>query len=134
MEPGLKNHVLLNAPVMALLVTTTIMAIGLAVVAWYWFLAPNGSVEVLGQSALVRRGDYYEACIAVRNSGRDAVVVYGLEVESGRCLIETGNNIEPGESLVIEARCSINPDPGTSVVRGVLLTSQGSYPVVFALV
>jgi hypothetical protein len=134
MGPGLKNHVLLNAPVMALLVTTTIMAIGLAVVAWYWFLVPNGSVEVLGQPALVRKGDYYEACIAVRNSGRDAVVVYGLEVESGKCIIETGNNIKPGESLVIEARCSINPDPGTSVVKGVLLTTQGSYPVVFALV
>jgi hypothetical protein len=81
MGPGLKNRVLLNAPVMALLVTTTIMAIGLAVAAWCWFLAPGGSVEVLGQPALVRKGDYYEAYIAVRNSGRDAVAVYGLEVE-----------------------------------------------------
>jgi hypothetical protein len=59
--------------------------------------------------------------------------VYGLEVEGGKCIIETGNNIKPGESLVIEARCSLNPEPGASVVRGVLLTSQGSYPVVFVL-
>jgi hypothetical protein len=85
-------------------------------------------VEVLGQPALVRKGDYYEAYIAVRNSGRDAVVVYGLEVEGGKCIIETGNNIKPGESLVIEAHCSINPDPGTSVVKGVLLTSRGLLP------
>jgi len=134
MGPGLKNRVLLNAPVMALLVTTTIMAIGLAVVAWYWFLAPNGSVEVLGQPAILKRGDYYEAYLSIRNSGRDAVVVYGLEVEGGKCIIETDNNIEPGESLVIKARCNLNPDPETSVVRGVLLTTQGSYPVVFALV
>ena len=133
MGPGLKNHVLLNAPVMALLVTTTIMAIGLAVVAWYWFLASGGSVEVLGQPALVRKGDYYEAYLSIRNSGRDAVVVYGLEVEGGKCIIETDDNIKPGESLVIEAHCSINPGPGASVVRGVLLTSQGSYPVVFVL-
>jgi len=118
MGPGLKNHVLLNAPVMALLVTTTIMAIGLAVVAWYWFLAPNGSVEVLGQPALVRKGDYYEACIAVRNSGRDAVVVYGLEVEGGKCVIESDNNIKPGESLVVEAHCNINPSRGLVLLEG----------------
>jgi hypothetical protein len=82
----------------------------------------------------VRKGDYYEAYIAIRNSGRDAVAVYGLEVEGGRCSVETGNNIKSGESLVIEAHCSINPEPGTSVVKGVLLTSQGSYPVVLAVV
>jgi len=91
-------------------------------------------VEILGQPALLKRGDYYEAYISVRNGGRDAVAVYGLEVEGGRCSVETGNNIKSGESLVIEARCSLNPDPGTSVVRGVLLTSQGSYPVVLAVV
>jgi hypothetical protein len=111
-----------------------IVAVGLTMVAWYWFPAPGGSVKVPGQPALVRKGDYYEACIAVRNSGRDAVVMYGLEVEGGKCIIETGNNIKPGESLVIKAHCSINPDPGTSVVKEVLLTSQGSYPVVLAVV
>jgi hypothetical protein len=130
----MKDCVVFSLPVIVLLVTVIVVAVGLTMAAWYWSLVPNGSVEVLGQPALVRKGDYYEACIAVRNSGRDAVVVYGLEVESGRCLIETGNNIEPGESLVIEARCSINPDPGTSVVKGVLLTTRGSYPLVFALV
>lgn len=114
--------------------TVAVVAVGLTMVAWCWFLAPNGSVEVLGQPALVRKGDYYEAYIAVRNSGRDAVAVYGLEVEGGKCIIETGNNIKPGESLVIEARCSLNPDPGTSVVKGVLSTSRGSYPVVLAVV
>ena len=119
---------------MALAATVVIVAVGLTMAAWYWFLAPNGSVEVLGQPALVRKGDYYEAYLSIRNSGRDAVVVYGLEVESGKCIIEANNNIKPGESLVIEARCSINPDPGTSVVRGVLSTSQGSYPVVLAVV
>jgi hypothetical protein len=119
---------------MALVATVVVVAVGLAMITWYWFLAPGGSVEVLGQPALVRKGDYYEACIAVRNSGRDTVAVYGLEVEGGKCIIEANNNIKPGESLVIEARCSINPDPGTSVVKGVLLTSQGSYPVVLAVV
>jgi hypothetical protein len=130
----MKDCAAFSLPVLALAATVVVVAVGLTMVAWYWFLAPNESVEVLGQPALVRKGDYYEACIAVRNSGRDAVVVYGLEVEGGRCIIETGNDIKPGESLVIEARCSINPDPGTSVVKGVLLTSRGSYPVVFALV
>jgi len=129
----MKNCAAFSPPAMALAATVVIVAVGLTMAAWYWFLAPNGSVEVLGQPALVRKGDYYEAYVAVRNSGRDAVVVYGLEVEGGKCNIETGNNIKPGESLVIEAHCSINPDPGTSVVRGVLLTSRGSYPVVFVL-
>ena len=80
-------------PLIVLLVTVIVVAVSLTMAAWYWFLAPNGSVEVLGQPALVRKGDYYEACIAVRNSGRDAVVVYGLEVEGGRCIIETGNPV-----------------------------------------
>ena len=130
----MKDCAAFSPPAIALAATVVVVAVGLTMVAWYWFLAPNGSVEVLGQPALVRKGDYYEACIAVRNSGRDAVAVYGLEVEGVKCSVEGGDSIKPGESLVIEARCSINPDPGTSVVRGVLLTSQGSYPVVLALV
>ena len=130
----MKDCAVFSLPVIVLLVTVIVVAVGLTMTAWYWFLAPNGSVEVLGQPALVRKGDYYEACIAVRNSGRDVVVVYGLEVESGRCIIETGNNIRPGESLVIEARYSINPDPGTSAVKGALSTSRGSCPVVLAVV
>jgi hypothetical protein len=60
----------------------------------------------------VRRGDYYEAYISIRNSDRDAVAVYGLEVEGGKCSIETGGSIKPGKSLVIEARCNINPRAG----------------------
>lgn len=130
----MKGWVAFSLPVLALATTVVIVAVGLTMAAWYWFLAPGGSVEVLGQPALVRKGDYYEAYIAVRNSGRDAVVVYGLEVEGGRCIIETGDNIKPGESLVVEAHCSINPEPGTSVVKGVLLTSRGSYSVVLVVV
>jgi len=130
----MRERAAFSRPVIALLVTVIVVVVGLTMVAWYWFLAPNGSVEVLGQPALVRKGGYYEACIAVRNSGRDAVVVYGLEVEGGKCTIETGNNIRPGESLVIEAHCNINPDPGTSVVKGVLSTSRGSYSVVLVVV
>jgi hypothetical protein len=129
-----KDCAAFSSPAIALAATVVIVAVGLTMVAWYWFLASGGSVGVLGQPALVRKGDYYEACIAVRNSGRDAVVVYGLEVEGGKCIIETDNNIKPGESLVIEAHYIINPDPGTSVVKGVLLTSRGSYPVVLAVV
>jgi len=129
-----RNCAAFGSPVIALAATVVIVAVGLTMVAWYWFLAPGGSVEVLGQPALVRKGDYYEACIAVRNSGRDAVVVYGLEVEGRKCSIETDNNIKPGESSVIEAHCSINPDPGTSVVKGVLSTSRGSYLIVLAVV
>jgi hypothetical protein len=130
----MKDRAAFSPPVLALAAAVAVVAVGLTMVAWYWFLAPNGSVEVLGQPALVRKGDYYEAYIAVRNSGRGAVAVYGLEVEGRECIIETGNNIKPGESLVIEARCSINPDPGASVVKGVLSTSCGSYPVVLAVV
>ena len=130
----MRNCAAFGSPVIALAATVVIVAVGLTMVAWYWFLAPGGSVEVLGQPALVRKGDYYEACIAVRNSGRDAVVVYGLEVEGRKCSIETDNNIKPGESSVIEAHCSINPDPGTSVVKGVLSTSRGSYLIVLAVV
>ena len=129
----MKDCATLSSPAIALFVTVIIVAVGLAMAAW-WFLASGGSVEILGQPAILKRGDYYEAYLSIRNSGRDAVAVYGLEVESGRCIIETDNNIKPGESLVIEARCSLNPDPGTSVVRGVLLTSQGSCPVVLAVV
>jgi hypothetical protein len=130
----MKDCAAFRPPAIALATTVVVVAVGLTMVAWYWFLAPGGSVEVLGQPALVRKGDYYEAYLSIRNSGRDAVVVYGLEVEGGKCIIETDNNIKPGESLVIEAHCIINLDPGTSVVRGVLLTSQGSYPVVLAVV
>jgi len=128
-----KDCATLSSPAIALFVTVIMVAVDLAMATW-WFLASGGSVEILGQPALVRKGDYYEAYIAVRNSGRDAVAVYGLEVEGGKCIIETDNNVKPGESLVIEARCSLNPDPGTSVVKGVLSTSQGSYPVVLAVV
>jgi hypothetical protein len=74
-------------------------------------------VEILGRPALLKRGDYYEAYISVRNSGRGTVAVHGLEVEGGQCIIEAGANIKPGESVVIGVRCSINPDPGTSVVK-----------------
>jgi len=130
----MKERAAFSLPVIALAATVVIVAVGLTMVAWYWFLASGGSVEVLGQPALVRKGDYYEAYLSIRNSGRDAVIVYGLEVEGGKCNIENDCSIKPGESLVIEARCSINPEPGTSVVRGVLLTSQGSYPVVFVVV
>ena len=114
----MKNCAAFGSPAIALAATVVIVAVGLTMVAWYRFLAPGGSVEVLGQPALVRKGDYYEACVAVRNSGRDAVVVYGLEVEGGKCTIETDNNIKPGESSVIEDHCSVNPDPGLALLKG----------------
>jgi hypothetical protein len=83
-----KNCAAIGSPAIALAATVVIVAVGLTTVAWYWFLAPNGSVEVLGQPALVRKGDYYEAYIAVRNSGRDAVVVHGLEDKVGDALLK----------------------------------------------
>lgn len=44
----MKDYVAFGSPVLALATTVVIVAVGLTMVAWYWFLAPGGSMEVLG--------------------------------------------------------------------------------------
>jgi hypothetical protein len=44
----MKDCAAFSLPVLALAATVVIVAVGLTVAAWYWFLAPNESVEVLG--------------------------------------------------------------------------------------
>jgi hypothetical protein len=44
----MKDYAAFGPPVLALATTVVIVAVGLTMVVWYWFLALNGSVEVLG--------------------------------------------------------------------------------------
>jgi len=127
----------LSAPVLAIIVTIGIIAAGLVLMAWFWWFAPTaskaGTLEIIGQAALVNSTG--KAYISVRNVGNVAVTVQenGVIVNGTACTIGA-TVINPGESKVLEATCTLTIPPGTYTVGGVIQTDYGVYTVNLAVV
>jgi len=130
----------LSAPVLAIIVTIGIIAAGLVLMAWFWWFASTaskaGTLEIIGQPALVVNSTHKIAYISVRNVGNAAVTVQKVIVNGTICTI-TGDSItlNPGESKVLEADCSnATISPGVYTVTGVIQTDYGVYTVNLAVV
>jgi len=128
----------LSAPVLAIIVTIGIIAAGLVLMAWFWWFAPTagkaGTLEIIGQPALVVNSTYKIAYISVRNVGNAAVTVQKVIVNGTACDIDA-KVINPGESKVLEADCSnATISPGVYTVTGVIQTDYGVYTVNLAVV
>ena len=130
----------LSAPVLAIIVTIGIIAAGLVLMAWFWWFAPTaskaGTLEIIGQSALVVNSTHKIAYISVRNVGNAAVTVQnnGVIVNGTACSI-TATTINPGSSQVLVADCSqATISPGVYTVTGVIQTDYGVYTVNLAVV
>jgi len=129
----------LSAPVLAIIVTIGIIAAGLVLMAWFWWFAPTaskaGTLEIIGQPALVNSTLTKTAYISVRNIGNAAVTVQKVIVNGTTCNI-TATTINPGESKVLEATCNElqNIPPGVYTVTGVIQTDYGVYTVNLAVV
>lgn len=130
----------LSAPVLAIIVTIGIIAAGLVLMAWFWWFAPTagkaGTLEIIGQPALVNLNSSKKAYISVRNVGNAAVTVQenGVIVNGTECTIDA-TVINPGESKVLVADCSnATISPGVYTVTGVIQTDYGVYTVNLAVV
>jgi len=130
----------LSAPVLAIIVTIGIIAAGLVLMAWFWWFAPTagkaGTLEIIGQPALVVNSTHKIAYISVRNVGNDAITISGVIVGGTTCDITSGSTkLDPGESTVLEATCTgLTIPSGTYTVSGVIQTDYGVYTVNLAVV
>jgi hypothetical protein len=121
----------LSAPVLAIIVTIGIIAAGLILLAWFWWFAPQagkaGSLQILGTPVFDTTTK--NATIALRNTGNDAITIYenGVIVKGTPCTIDS-ITINPGESIVITARCTEATVNGRTV-DGYINTNYGVFPV-----
>jgi hypothetical protein len=106
--------------------------------AWFWWFAPTagkaGTLEIIGQPALVVNSTHKIAYISVRNVGNDAITINGVIVNGTTCTI-SATTLGPGESKVLEATCTgLTIPSGTYTVSGVIQTDYGVYTVNLAVV
>ena len=112
----------------------------IVLMAWFWWFAPTagkaGTLEIIGQPALVVNETHKIAYISVRNVGNDAITISGVVVSGKTCsIISSSTTLDPGGSTVLEADCTgLTISPGTYTVNGVIQTDYGVYTVSLAVV
>lgn len=116
----------LSGPVLAIIVTVAIIAAGLGVLAYFWYLAPTASktptLSIIGEPAILGNTLY----MTVKNLGSQDVTVLKVAI-GGQSFDVTMNPIQPGAEASIEVVLDQVTLTG-NVVEGVLITTAGTYP------
>jgi len=126
----------LSGPVLAILVTVAIIAAGIGVLAYFWWMAPHAAkaptLEVIGAPALDATGG--KVYITVRNVGNDPIKVKGLvvngvelEPQGGEVIIRGGDK----EAIIFTGALAGITGPS---VEATLVTDGGVVPVTLYVV
>jgi len=124
----------LSAPVLAIIVTVGVIAAGLVLMAWFWWFAPQagkaGSLQVLGQPAIVEADGNWTTYINVRNTGNADISISKVVVKGIECNMTSTVSLGPGQSDVIIANCSksvVSIGTDEYSVQAVITTDYGIY-------
>lgn len=128
----------LSGPVLAIIVTIGVIVAGLALMAWFWWVAPSisrvGIIVIVGQPALIYSGSAqqsynYILYISVKNVGNAEISVKDIVVNGTSASKVDPTTIKPGqESVIIQASFTFNRPIYASYVECYLLTDAGVYP------
>lgn len=116
----------LSGPVLAIIVTVAIIAAGLGVLAYFWYVAPSASktptLTIIGEPAIVGDSLY----ISVKNIGSKDVTIQAVVI--GGQTFTVDQRVSPGDSTTLNVNITGVDVSNRLVVEGVLLTSAGTYP------
>jgi len=146
----------LSAPVLAIIVTVGVITAGLAIMAWFWWFAPQvgrvGVLQVLGQPVVdcaMFEEDFYpcRAVVSIKNIGSVPVAVYSVLIngteyrvpEAGGVVIPPGGSKLVKVELVVKEGGSrwreyFNPSRVGYSIEGALVTDSGTYLVTFYVI
>ncbi|MEM1695999.1 MAG: hypothetical protein QXQ90_05335 [Desulfurococcaceae archaeon] len=115
----------LSGPVLAIIVTVAIIAAGLGILAYFWYVAPSSAktptLVIVGEPAVLGNRLY----ITVKNIGSKEVQIQSVVI--GGTTINVIQQVNPGEELALEIDITGATVSGP-VAEGVLLTTAGTYP------
>jgi len=124
----------LSGPVLAILVTVAIIAAGIGVMAYFWWMAPHASkaptIEIIGAPAYDKNSG--TAYVTVRNVGNDPVTIEKLVI-SGYELTPDKTDVSAGQKVSITFSGGPTGLTGYSV-EAVLVTDGGVVPITLYIV
>ena len=142
----------LSGPVLAIIVTVGLIAAGVILIAYFWWLAPHASktptVSVVGTPSLQISGDdtngyTIDVYVTLKNDGTEPVTVHSLVIKDDNnvkhTLTPVGGDvtIAPGESVEInfqETGLTNAPPFNDPSYEASILTDGGVIPVVVYVV
>jgi len=132
----------LSGPVLAILVTLVLLAIGAAIIAYFVLLGAGpqqGVIAVVGQPTIVKAGsDGFVASVTIKNVGSATIPSSSvtLNIAGTEITISLGEDLAPGATTTL----SFSSDSGWSsiatreTVSGALITQAGTLEVVFKVI
>lgn len=117
----------LSGPVLAIIITVAIIAAGLGVAVYFWYIAPTvaktPTLVIVGEPAIVGDSLY----ITVKNIGSKDVTIQSLVL--GGQSFSVNEVIQAGTEKALEIGIAGATVPSNAIVaEGVLLTTAGTYP------
>jgi len=126
----------LSGPVLAILVTVAVIAAGIGILAYFWWMAPHASkaptIEIIGAPAYDPTSG--TAYVTVRNPGNEPVKVKKLVINGVEFTPEGGSVTVPaGDKEDITFTGAPTSVSGYSV-EGILVTDGGTVPITLYVV
>jgi len=124
----------LSGPVLAILVTVAIIAAGIGVLAYFWWMAPHASkaatIEIIGAPAYdAASGTAY---ITIKNVGNEVVKVKALTINGQPLRPIEEVEIGPGEKA--DVIFTGGPTVSEPTVEAILVTDGGTVPITLYVV
>jgi hypothetical protein len=131
----------LSGPVLAILVTLVLLAIGAAIIAYFVLLggAPQqGVIAVIGQPTIVKAGsDGFIARVTIKNVGSAVISSSSVSLNiTGTTLTASLGDLAPGATatLSFSAGSGWSTIQDKDTVSGALITGAGTLEVVFRVI
>jgi hypothetical protein len=131
----------LSGPVLAILVTLVLLAIGAAIIAYFVLLggAPQqGVIAVVGQPTIVKAGsDGFIASVTIKNVGSAVISSSSVSLNiTGTTLTASLGDLAPGATatLSFSAGSGWSTIQDKDTVSGALITGAGTLEVVFRVI
>lgn len=133
MRKGLRAD--LSGPVLAIIITVAIIAAGLVIAAYFWWLAPHASktptITIVGEPSLTQDSSgTWHLYLTVKNDGTDAVQVNYAVINGVKFNPASPVTVNGGDKADIEFTNStaVTIDTSNPNVSGSLITNGGVYP------
>jgi hypothetical protein len=131
----------LSGPVLAILVTLVLLAIGAAIIAYFVLLGAGpqqGVIAVVGQPTIVKAGtDGFVASVTIKNVGSATIPSSTVKLNITGTQISTSmGSLSPGDTTTLSFSSTLgwNTISTRETVSGALITEAGTLEVVFKVI
>jgi hypothetical protein len=122
----------LSGPVLAIIITVAIIAAGIGLVAYFWWLAPQAgktpALVVVGEPALLQDNGTWHLYMTVKNTGTEDINITKVIIEGNVFNGAVNQIISAGDKVDLDITNSTAITITGPSVEGVLVTDGGVYP------